>query len=117
MSNFVNSVLHDEYVISDSVVCYWCNITIRTIVEIAKSPGCQKSAKTRSRTANTHIDVIVSLNGGDGTRRQSLFKGASQVACQSRGAGLRRSTSLGLLLLALMWYPRQLVMLRPLWKL
>ena len=41
---------------------------------------------------NTHIDVVVPSNDGDGISRQFLFRRGSQSARQSRGAGLRRST-------------------------
>lgn len=43
-------------------------------------------------SVNTHIDVVVPLNDGDGISRQSIFTRASQPARQSGGAGLRRST-------------------------
>ena len=54
--------------------------------------GTTQAEVSTAPPVNTHIDVVVPLNGGDGTHRQSLFKGASQAARQSGGAGLRRST-------------------------
>ena len=52
----------------------------------------QVAAEIVAPPLNAHIDVVVPLNSGDGTSRQSHFKAASQPARQSGGAGLRRST-------------------------
>ena len=56
------------------------------------STAVQVAAEIVAPPLNAHIDVVVPLNNGDGTSRQSHFKAASQPARQSGGAGLRRST-------------------------